>query len=242
MTVNHTQPQLVAADWPVCWPRVGRLFRCTVAEQPPTPDTCQALGLALIKAANKRQTQWFAGRCCALAGLRALGSDQTLQPGSDGAPLWPAGFVGSISHSQTLAAAIVSRRADQLSLGLDLEAPLAQERAFKLVKAILTPNERARLQGLNDAQQALAIGWSFSLKESLFKALYPLTGVHFYFQDAECLSPPAQGPVRMRLLKTLTPDWPAGQLLTGYCDYLQGFLATLLPVTAPAAEYAATAD
>ncbi len=36
-------------------------------------------------------------------------------------PLWPAGVVGSISHSGELAGAVVARASDAWSVGLDIE-------------------------------------------------------------------------------------------------------------------------
>ena len=45
-----------------------------------------------------------------------------------------------------------------------------------------------------------SISLTFSAKESLFKALYPLVLRHFYFQDAEVLDVDDSGRLRLRLL------------------------------------------
>ena len=42
-------------------------------------------------------------------------------PGQDRAPLWPDGFVGSISHARGVCAAVAASRADAASLSLDVE-------------------------------------------------------------------------------------------------------------------------
>ena len=243
MTSGPVHSPCLDALWPSTWPRAHlHLASVLIADQAPSAHACAALGLSLIEASSKRQAQWFAGRQCALQALRAQGFDQAPQRGEDGAPSWPCGAVGSISHSHGHAVAVVGRSAHYQSLGLDIEAPLEPLRAQKLTKALLTCAELERLKALSPAEQTLAIGWSFALKESLFKALFPLTGVRFYFQHAETLSPPKQGAVSIRLLKELSQDWPAGSVITGYCDYFQTLLASLVPLTRPAAECAATAD
>jgi enterobactin synthetase component D len=47
----------------------------------------------------------------------------------------------------------------------------------------------------------------FSLKESLFKALYPLTLKFFYFEDAELLDWQHDGRAKLRLLTDLSESW-----------------------------------
>ena len=79
---------------------------------------------------------------------------------------------------------------------------------MRLAGEILTEEERRALQGLDEAEQARRITLTFSVKESLFKALYPLTGRRFYFQDAAL-----EGEDRIRLLTTLSADWRQGETL-----------------------------
>jgi enterobactin synthetase component D len=79
-------------------------------------------------------------------------------------------------------------------------------------------------------QHAERISLTFSLKESLFKALYPLVLRRFYFQDAELLSVDADNKVRMRLLIDLHPNWPVGSELEGQFTKFDGYLLSLISI------------
>ncbi|MCY1464205.1 hypothetical protein D9M71_822010 [compost metagenome] len=67
----------------------------------------------------------------------------------------------------------------------------------------------------------LVVTLTFSLKESLFKALYPIVLQRFYFEHAEVLEWSADGHARLRLLTDLSPQWHHGRELEAqFC--LQG--------------------
>jgi len=117
-------------------------------------------------------------------------------------------------------------------LGVDVERSLTPARAERLAGAILTPSELQQLQGLTAEQQAWRISLTFSLKESLFKALYPLVLKRFYFQDADLLSCHADGSARLRLLIDLSADWPAGSELDGQFVEHDGHLLSLVAIPA----------
>jgi enterobactin synthetase component D len=181
----------------------------------------------------KRQSEYLAGRLCARAALRRLtGVADVPAVGSDRAPQWPSGLVGSITHGRGWAAAVVARRSDWRGLGLDVEQPLPASRAERLAAEILTPNELLRLQALPVEQRAWRVSLTFSLKESLFKALYPLVLRRFYFQDAELLSHAEDGSARLRLLIDLTGDWPTGCELDGQFAAVDGHLLSLISIPA----------
>ncbi|KFX67709.1 4'-phosphopantetheinyl transferase [Pseudomonas taeanensis MS-3] len=181
----------------------------------------------------KRQSEYLAGRLCARAALRRLtGVADVPAVGSDRAPQWPSGLVGSITHGRGWAAAVVARCSDWRGLGLDVEQPLPASRAERLAAEILTPNELLRLQALPVEQRAWRVSLTFSLKESLFKALYPLVLRRFYFQDAELLSHAEDGSARLRLLIDLTGDWAAGCELDGQVAAVDGHLLSLVSIPA----------
>ncbi|WP_137820861.1 4'-phosphopantetheinyl transferase [Pseudomonas sp. D(2018)] len=180
----------------------------------------------------KRQAEYLAGRLCARIALLALtGRADAPALGEDRAPVWPAGVSGSISHSHGLATALVADSRQWRGLGLDLEEPLASDRALRLAEEILTPAELQRLDGLTPEQQAERITLTFSIKESLFKALYPLVRKRFYFHDAELLD--CNGAqARLRLLIDLSAEWTAGSELAGwYCEF-QGRVLSLVAIAA----------
>ncbi|WP_044874763.1 4'-phosphopantetheinyl transferase superfamily protein [Pseudomonas sp. LFM046] len=205
-------PALFAAD---------DLQRCAI----PAPDNIQ-------RSVAKRQSEFLAGRLCARDALLALtGSPEVPALGEDRAPVWPAGITGSISHGHGLATALVARSDQWRGLGLDLEEPLTATRAQRLAKQLLTEPELQRLAGLSPEQQAERITLTFSIKESLFKALYPLVGKRFYFQDAELLECDGVR-ARLRLLIDLSEEWTAGRELDGYHCMFQGRLLSLVAIPA----------
>src|SRR5215467_5584138 len=65
------------------------------------------------KAVEKRVRAFASGRLCARNLLARFGlHDAVLPAAEDGRPVWPAGFVGSISHTDDLCVAAVARQVE----------------------------------------------------------------------------------------------------------------------------------
>ena len=194
-------------------------------------DDFSHCGISPIAGVAKRQTEYLAGRLCARTALQRLsGISAVPTVGPDRAPQWPTGTLGSITHGSGWAGALVGHSTDWRGLGLDIEQVMPANRAERLAGEILTPAELLRLETLPAEQRAQRISLTFSLKESLFKALYPLVLRHFYFHDAELLSCEADNNVRMRLLIDLHADWPAGSELPGQFVEFDGYLLSLVSI------------
>ncbi|OLU19014.1 4'-phosphopantetheinyl transferase [Pseudomonas sp. PA1(2017)] len=193
-----------------------------------------AAGVPPVRGVAKRQAEHLAGRLCAREALyRVTGVASVPAVGEDRAPQWPAQVSGSITHGQGWAAAIVAPARDWRGLGLDVERLLSSERAERLVGEILTADELARIAELCPEQRAWWISLTFSLKESLFKALYPLVLTRFYFQDAELLDLDAeQGSARLRLLIDLSEEWQAKTELAGMYAELDNQVLSLVAIKA----------
>ncbi|MBM9507590.1 4'-phosphopantetheinyl transferase family protein [Actinacidiphila acididurans] len=143
----------------------------------------------VAKAVAKRRAEYAAGRACARAALAALGTEPgpILRDPQRGAPQWPAGVVGSITHCDGYRAAAVARATDILTLGIDAEphGPLP-EGVLDLV--LSTPAERAALDDLTAVAPALHWGrLLFSAKETVYKAWYPYHRRMLGFKEAELL-------------------------------------------------------
>ena len=196
--------------------------RCAV----PPPASIQ-------RSVAKRQAEFLAGRVCARAALLALDAlDFTPTIGEDRAPVWPAHISGSITHSNGRAAAIVARKRDWRGLGMDLENLLEPERAERLAGEILTPAELQRMAAGPQDQVALRVTLTFSVKESLFKALYPIVRQRFYFEHAEVLEWTEHGEVRLRLLTDLSSEWRKGTELNAQFAVMDGQLLSLVSIKA----------
>ncbi|MCM2971808.1 4'-phosphopantetheinyl transferase family protein [Larsenimonas suaedae] len=191
---------------------------------------------ALQRAAVKRQAEYLAGRLCVRQALVDLGCTPAFpfMLESDGRrPCWPAGFTGALTHSPMLAGAWMAHSNQVLALGLDAEPIMPTARADRLAPAIVSETERVWLARHSGLDQATALTLVFSAKESLFKALNPITGVAFYFHDAEltCLCLDTQE-IRLKLLTSLSSEWPAGREVTLYWQYQRDHLLTFLALPA----------
>ena len=92
-------------------------------------------------------------------------------------PVWPAGVVGSITHSRELALAMVGRDDAVAGTGVDLER---EHRVDARVAAqVLSAEERRRLSE-EDWRTML-----FAAKEAVYKAVNPLVGEFLAFADVE---------------------------------------------------------
>lgn len=143
---------------------------------------------AVARAVAKRRDEFEAGRVLARRALARLSPELAAAPlpvGPDRAPAWPAGFVGTITHSRHLCAAAAARAADAASLGLDLEpaTPLKED----LVARILGREERAWLAARPPGDRLLLAKLVFSAKEAFYKCQHPLTGRFLEFHDV-CLA------------------------------------------------------
>ncbi len=181
----------------------------------------------------KRQAEFLAGRICARAALQRLeGLNFTPAIGEDRAPVWPAHICGSITHSTGRAAAIVAQKTHWRGLGMDLENLLNPERAERLAGEILTPPELQRMAAGHRDQLAMLVTLTFSVKESLFKALYPIVQQRFYFEHAEVLEWSEAGEVRLRLLTDLSSEWRHGTELDAQFGVKDGQLLSLVSIKA----------
>jgi 4'-phosphopantetheinyl transferase EntD len=139
---------------------------------------------AIGRAVEKRQREFRTGRACARAALAELGVEaQAIPSGPRGAPQWPAGIAGSITHCDGYRACAVGREADLITIGIDAEpdAPLPDG----VIGDIALPEERLALEAL--AAEEPGVNWDrllFSAKEAVYKAWFPLAERWLGFEDA----------------------------------------------------------
>lgn len=188
---------------------------------------------SIQRSVAKRQAEFLAGRLCARAALQQLDQLDCIPAiGEDRAPVWPGHISGSITHSTGHAAAIVGHKAQWRGLGMDLENVMPLERAERLAGEILTADELKRMAHVPREQVALLVTLTFSAKESLFKALYPIVQKRFYFEHAEVVQWDESGAVRLRLLTDLSSEWCYGKELVGQFVLADGQLLSLVAVGA----------
>ena len=223
--------------WPFLQKQLGCSLVSTRFEQQQLTDAdFISSTIPAPNATRKRQAEYLSARLCARQALLLQTGRAALpmQQEHSRAPLWPEHSCGSMSHSHGIAAAVVGERTHWQSLGIDIEKPLTIERAQRLFSAILTPAEQQYYHSLAERDAAQYVTCVFSFKESLFKALNPLTDVYFTFQDAQILdfNITETGSVRLQLCKQLSNDWPVGSELQGQFARLHDSVITLVSVPA----------
>ena len=138
----------------------------------------------IAKAVDKRRREFTTARACARAALGRLGLPPApILPGDRGAPQWPAGVVGSITHCQGYRACAVAHGSDIVTIGLDAEPH--DKLPGGVLDAVSLAPERARISALSAAEPGVC--WDrllFCTKESVYKAWFPLTGRWLGFEDA----------------------------------------------------------
>ncbi|MEF9881349.1 4'-phosphopantetheinyl transferase family protein [Streptomyces sp. P9-A4] len=138
----------------------------------------------IAKAVDTRRREFTTARRCARQALAALGAPAApLLPGPHGAPVWPEGTLGSITHCAGFRAAVAARSPGVAALGIDAEPnePVPDG----VLGAIALPGEQRHLRELARAEPE--VRWDrllFSAKEAVYKSWYPWTGQRLRFEDA----------------------------------------------------------
>jgi len=199
----------------------------------------------IANAVGKRRQEFATARACARAALAKIGRPPAAgRAGLRGAPQWPAGVVGSITHCQGYRACAVARDRDIVTIGLDAEPH--DRLPDGVLDTITSATERVGLARL--AATRPEICWDrilFCVKESAYKAWFPLTLRWLGFEDAAVDLDAADGSFTARLL--VPGPVVNGGLLTefeGRWRVSDGLIATAIAiprVAAPEVSYGGVA-
>jgi 4'-phosphopantetheinyl transferase EntD len=130
----------------------------------------------------KRRAEFTAGRNAARTALARMGAPvRPLLMSPQRVPLWPSGFVGSITHCDGFCCAVVGRSSQIISLGLDAETIDPLEDA--LAKLICVADEFVHFSKLPKLSRTNWAKLAFSAKEAFHKCHNPLTDELLDFQD-----------------------------------------------------------
>jgi 4'-phosphopantetheinyl transferase EntD len=190
--------------------------------------------LVMARATERRRREFATGRACARAALAQLGRPAVdVLPGPGGAPQWPEGVTGSITHCAGYRAAAVGLTKDVASLGVDAE-PNEALPDHGMLELIALAQERVRLGEL--AAGMPGVYWDrllFSAKESVYKTWFPLARRWLGFESADIVIDPHAGTFTARLLVPgpLVSGSPL-TLLSGGWLADQGLLVTAVVVPA----------
>jgi 4'-phosphopantetheinyl transferase EntD len=181
----------------------------------------------IARAIEKRRREFATGRVCARAALQQLGYPAcAILRGSRGEPLWPEGVVGSITHCDQYRAAAVARSEEMVALGIDAEHDAALPDG--VLEQIARPEELGALRLLQ--ADSPEVHWDrllFSVKESVYKAWFPLTARWLGFEDVSVsLSPSARTFVARLSLSGPAPADDSPRALSGSWKIEEGLVLT----------------
>ena len=134
----------------------------------------------LARMGDVRRREYSSGRRVARYALEMLGVHGSAVNARGRVPVWPRGIVGSITHSRSLALAMVGRKRNVSGIGVDLE--LERRVTDQLARRVLLKSERERAVG-KDWPTML-----FGAKEAVYKAVNPLVGEYLEFTDVEIVA------------------------------------------------------
>ncbi|MFG1776303.1 4'-phosphopantetheinyl transferase [Micromonospora sp. NPDC049051] len=184
------------------------------------------------RAVESRRRDFTAGRVCARRALAALGVPPVAVPSAaNRAPVWPAGVVGAITHTNGYCAAVAARADEIRSVGIDAEGH--RELNAGVRRMICLPEEEERC-----AHLPAGISWPavvFSVKETVYKVWHPIVGTWLDFHDALVELDPDAGTFRARIAsarRDAAPVTDPPELVTGRFsvdDALVRTAAVLLP-------------
>jgi 4'-phosphopantetheinyl transferase EntD len=120
-------------------------------------------------AADRRRRDFALGRACAHDALAALGHGHAaIGMDEEGAPLWPPGVVGSITHTKGYAAALVATAPHFAGVGVDAEriGAVTEDLWPRLFDAV----ECDYLRALDSTGRQRIATLFFSAKEACYKA------------------------------------------------------------------------
>ena len=146
----------------------------------------------VANAVEGRRREFVTARRCAREALAKLGhAPAPIRSGPKREPQWPAGLVGSITHTAGFRAAAVASKSVIASVGIDTEQndPLPEG----VEELITVPGEPEMLVALARAFPMTQWGrLLFSAKESIYKAWYPLSGRSLGFEEARLMIDPSR--------------------------------------------------
>jgi len=183
----------------------------------------------IAHAVSARRREYAAVRSCARACLERLGHERVpILPGIGGAPNWPAGARGSMTHCAGYAAAAVGSLARISAIGIDAEpdAPLPDG----VLDLVATSAELDRLAVTQLEPDGPS--WDrllFSAKEAVYKAWFPQVGEWLEAQETEIVFGPQDGTFAALLLRDgLIVDGRQVTRLHGRWIRKRGILATAI--------------
>ncbi|PWY48748.1 4'-phosphopantetheinyl transferase [Pseudomonas sp. RW409] len=185
------------------------------------------LPVDIQRSVHTRRVEYLAGRYCARQALGQLGA-ATWAVGrkADGAPDWPEGVLGSLSHTEERVIACVAWQSEWSGLGIDIEKIVGTEMLLSLEHLVFTQTDKLQMQAshLNLLETATLI---FSAKEAFYKFIHPQTSARLDFKDVSLQALDSDG-FTIELHKDLGAPWRKGRRVRGSYLFESNHVITLI--------------
>lgn len=169
-----------------------------------------------------RQLSFLAGRAAVRIWQNQFIKDDFPVPRHlDGSPQWPKNWCGSIAHCRTEAVAVLHKN-DPLSnmkllkgIGIDVECAQGAAMLVGSADLLACQAEQAVVQksGYDEIDSLLAI---FSIKESIYKAIYPSIKRYVDFLEVEIIDIDSHGYWEVKMKPDLALHCDGRRSVTGY--------------------------
>jgi 4'-phosphopantetheinyl transferase EntD len=187
------------------------------------PSEIKAIGAA----SSSRLAAFRSGRACVRTALAKLNVPPVSIPiDAAGGPVWPNGLVGSISHADGIAVAVVASNPPVQGLGIDIEvdAPLDDG---NLVALICRPDERVSKCDLGHPANLRHGKLLFCIKEAVYKLYRPFTNAFLDFHDVWITLDKAAGVFRAELVNPQVPAIMGCRSISGRFMYQDGIVSAI---------------
>lgn len=190
----------------------------------------------LQKATISRQLEFLSGRSHAKQALKILGHSSTEKEiliNENRAPIWPSGIIGSISHTQVYAGAVVANTSDVLGIGFDIEHVFSESLKDQIQTLISSNNEWNSVRSVGTIDDCLKLTLIYVAKEAIYKCLAPITNAFFDFQNVRITEIDMKSTCfKAELCKNLHPTLQVNTRLEGrfFIDHNAVYSGLILPL------------
>lgn len=151
---------------------------------------------------SRRKIEFAHGRKITATLLERFGEAKEVGVAADRSPIWPAGFVGSISHSTQVVWAVVGQQSKIRSIGIDTE-PIVDTTTLELLQSEIATAQEWKISNRLGLDPQTTFTVVFSAKEAFYKCYYPMSGLYMSFLDV-AVEAIAADKVRLKLRSTIT--------------------------------------
>lgn len=182
---------------------------------------------SLTSSVIKRRAEYLAGRVAAQTLLIKEGNNKKVALNHDRSPQWPAGWHGSISHTEKYATAVIAPQSTGFNLGIDTENLIPK--TLESTANVFTTETEQQFLVNSGIDYHLALLITFSAKESLYKALYPVVKLFFGFESAIITQINSlHQTFTLQLTAPLADTFSAGDCFSGHYYFENNRVTTLI--------------